>query len=270
MRVSALTLMVAALGAKAATAQPPSQQYYPVDHRTPGVAAHWNVAIDPTRASRVQLVEVTLPAGVEIASPNAAEGETFASSVQADLLVGRTYRFRLSNLEGYPGVELYPSVELIDSLHAPAGKERDFPVPIELTQTDIDEALQNRLVTKVIYLEQSNIALPKPQVGGPHTSDFSPRLNLMKVADERGRPIAIVRLGGRQGDPNDSGTMAPGDSVPLTPIGRASSRNTQHSRLADNPHNEKTPAIAEKAKDTVISGDKLMAHGSDQPRPFPE
>jgi hypothetical protein len=269
MRVSALTLIVAALGAKAATAQPPSRQYYPVDHRTPGMAAQWNVAIDPTRASRVQLVEVTLPEGVEIASSNAAEGETFASTVQADLMVGRTYRFRLSNLEGYPGVELSPSVEMIDSLHAPAGHEREFPVPIEITQADIDEALQNRLVTKVIYLEQSNIALPKPQVGGPHTTDFSPHHNLMKVADERGRPIAIVRLGGRQGDPSDSG-MAPGDSVPLTPIGRASSRNAQHSRLADNPHSEKTPATAEAAADAPIRGDKLMAHGSDQPRPFPE
>ncbi|MBX3437842.1 MAG: hypothetical protein KF861_10150, partial [Planctomycetaceae bacterium] len=113
------------------------------------------------------------------------------------MLVGRTYRFQISGMPEYPGANLYPTVELIDRLHPPVGREADFPIPIQFTTDEIEAALNDQLVTKVIYLEQPQWAVPQ-EVGRPiQTADLPPTTNLLQAADQRGRAMAIVRLGGR-------------------------------------------------------------------------
>ncbi|MBX3440954.1 MAG: hypothetical protein KF774_01010 [Planctomyces sp.] len=201
MRPFALCLLaLLPLGAAVAEAQS-SPRYYPLDHRVPGQAGQWQTTIDRTRQGKLQVVEFLLPDGGHVSHAAGSDEAPIAAPATTDLLVGRVHRFRISDLEEFPGIELYPSVEMLDHLHAPAGLERDFPVPIAITAEDIEAAIQNRLVTKVVYLEQPDLALPEPQNDGPHTTEFSPRANLLKVADERGRPIAILRLGGRRPDP---------------------------------------------------------------------
>jgi hypothetical protein len=200
MRRLSLTLLVLVhCGASAAFGQS-SSRYFPVDHRTPGVAAYWNTAVDPNRCCKMQVTEFLLPAGGEIALLQPGAESALPAPAQGELQVGCTYRARIRGMADFPGIELYPTIELLDHLHAPSGKEREFPVPIEFTAADIEAALQNRLVTKVIYLEQPDLAFPEAQKGGPRTTDYSPRANLMQAADELGRPIAIVRLGGRVPD----------------------------------------------------------------------
>jgi hypothetical protein len=217
MRCSIATLAVLIqLGVSAAQAQE-SPRYFPLDHRVPGQAAHWNTMIDRSRCGKVQPVEITVPEGGQVSILNATDD--VSSPAQADLEVGRTYRIKISGLVEYPGVEFYPSVELIDHLHAPAGLEHEFAVPIEITLEDIDAAVQNRLVTKVIYLEQPELAFPASQEDGPRVTEFSPRANLLQAADERGRPVAIMRLGGRQPDLRnpDPGFLGTGREVTLMP-----------------------------------------------------
>ncbi len=76
------------------------------------------------------------------------------------------------------------------------------PDPIEISEEEIEIALQDRMVTKVIYLEQPDLAKPIEQVSGTLTEDVSPRADLLKVADMKGRPMAILRIGGRVPDPH--------------------------------------------------------------------
>ncbi len=168
------------------------------------MAAEWNLAIDPTRQGQTQICEVALPQGgkVEVYQPSGALA-ALSGANRALLQVGGTYRFKVSGVAELPGVEVYPTVELIDHLHAPPGTEQDFPVPLEITAADVAAAAQNRLVTKVVYLEQPDLALPEPQQDGLHTTDFSNATHLMKAADERGRPMAIIRIGGRLPDPRN-------------------------------------------------------------------
>jgi len=196
-----------------------SKRYFPVDHRSPGVAAYWNTAIDPNRCCMMQVVEFLLPAGGEIAILQSGSESALPAPAQGDLQIGCTFRSRISGMTDFPGIELYPTIEMLDHLHAPPGKEREFPVPLEFTAEDIEAALQNRLVTKVIYLEQPDLAFPQAQVGGPRTTNYSPRANLMQAADELGRPIAIVRLGGRLPDlaHPEPGFFGDGPAVILAP-----------------------------------------------------
>lgn len=206
-----------------------SNRYFPVDHRTPGVAAYWNTAIDPNRCCQMQVTEFLLPAGGEIAILQPGAESALPAPAQGELQVGCTYRARISGMTDFPGIELYPTIEMLDHLHAPAGKEREFPVPVEFTAEDIEMALQNRLVTKVIYLEQPDLAVPESQQGGPRVTNFAPRVNLMQRADELGRPIAIIRLGGRI--PNlanpEPGFFGDGPAAVLSPSPDKASKTTQ-------------------------------------------
>jgi uncharacterized repeat protein (TIGR01451 family) len=73
------------------------------------------------------------------------------------------------------------------------------PVKIVLTTDDIDDASQGHLVTKLIYLEDPDTALPYRQTHlHQATLDIGLGQRPFSVAERLGRPIAIVRLGSRQ------------------------------------------------------------------------
>src|SRR4029077_13133437 len=107
---------------------------------------------------------------------------------------GSTYRLKISNLADFPGVELYPTLELLDRLHPPRGREIDFAIPITLTAEEIESALDGRLVTKVIYLEQPDRAAPVRNATADRVRLVRPKDNALAIADEAGRPMVIVRL----------------------------------------------------------------------------
>ena len=117
------------------------------------------------------------------------------------MLVGSVYRFRVTDIPQRPGEEVYPTIEIINRLYPPIGEELKFPVPIELTQEDLQLALDGKFITRVIYLEDPRAAYarqedPKTQ----YTVEASPRQDPLVMADRLGRPMAILRIGGRLPD----------------------------------------------------------------------
>lgn len=117
------------------------------------------------------------------------------------LLIGNVYRFRITNipLVDAQGKELYPTLEVIDRLYAPAGKEVEHPIVVEITTEDVKAALAGNLVTKVIYLEDPDNPIDTVNPPNRHQEymDVSPAADPVAVADTLGRPMAILRIGGR-------------------------------------------------------------------------
>ena len=177
------------------------QPYYqPLNQNTPpGVAGKWAGALGRADMRYFQPVEIKLPQGglVTLTQPHLRQKYDLPAPAKAGFLVGPLYRFRISNIPGFPGVELYPSIELIDRLHPPAHLKLKYPLPIEITAEDIQSALNGRLVTKIIYLEQPDLAIAKREGKKIHEERVSQAKNLMTEADLRGRPVVILRLGGR-------------------------------------------------------------------------
>jgi uncharacterized repeat protein (TIGR01451 family) len=128
------------------------------------------------------------------------QGREFAAPVMAGMRPGYIYRVQLSNLAGHPGVSLYPSLEVCGTLHLPPKlNPADYPAPVVLTEQDIERVLAGSLVTKVVYLEHPERAIPS--VGGanqPQEIDLLPQHDLLAAARESGRPVLIVRLGERE------------------------------------------------------------------------
>lgn len=155
-----------------------------------------------------QPVEVRAPGGVLV---SLAVENMFAAAqpapMKAGLLVGAVYRLRITNLPDRPGAELFPTIEVINRLRPPPGQEARFPIPVELSADEIEFALQGKMVTRVIYLEAPDSAIPV--VDDPKRQfnfEVGPTENPLEVADRLGRPMAILRLGGRV--PNSDGPDA--------------------------------------------------------------
>ena len=150
-----------------------------------------------------QLVEIRLPVGVRIAPvvPGTQSwDQSEETTLRLGLQVGSVWRFRLTQIPLHDQAELYPTVELFDRLYTPDSLRDRFPLRIELTQSDLEFALAGKLVTRVIYLEDPETALPVADADrgeGLGSFDIAPGDDPITIADLFGRPLAIVRIGGR-------------------------------------------------------------------------
>ena len=146
-----------------------------------------------------QPVRVHAPSGAKISL--SADGIFFPperNEAQAGMLIGSVYRFKVTEIPRYEGFELYPTVEIINRLYPPQGEELRFPIQVEIAMEDMEAALNGRFVTRVIYLENPEIA--RPERDDPnHQSyfDILPTEDPLLTADRLGKPMAILRMGSR-------------------------------------------------------------------------
>ena len=182
----------------------------PEDHGPEGPPA-----LDP----RVQVVRFQGPAGlnVEVITPSPSPvpmGDGGGMGTTFGLERGVGYRLRLTNITERPGVELFPVIEVVGHLHRP--REIDpakYPIRVLFSDEDLwDVVDRGRLVTKVIYLEEPEqaipIKLPKDQIP---VVTLNPTEQPLKVAQALGRVMAIVRIGSRRPTSEEINAGATGD-----------------------------------------------------------
>jgi len=173
-------------------------------------------ALDPN----IQVVRFQGPEGlgVEVLAPQPApvSAGDGGGILTAGLRRGVGYRLRLSDIPHRPGVELFPVVQVVGHMHRPAeidpGK---YPIRVVFTAEELwDVADNGRLVTKVIYLEDPQQAVPlKMEKDQIPTVGVSPSEDPIRVAAALGRVVAIVRIGGRRPTIDEIHAGATGDVV---------------------------------------------------------
>jgi hypothetical protein len=147
-----------------------------------------------------QPVRIRAPQGARIAL--ATEGG-FAGGEPGDALVGMqigpVYRLRISNIPNNEGMDVFPTVEIIDRTYPPPGLALRYPIPIELTQDELELATHGAFVTRVIYIEDPGQALPvaHPAAAEQPWMEAPPGEDPLVTADRNGRPVAILRIGSR-------------------------------------------------------------------------
>jgi hypothetical protein len=121
--------------------------------------------------------------------------------VHAALQLGQPYRLKLTNLPLHTGRECYPTIEVVDRTYPPGGMEFRFPIPVVFNDDDIRLAMDGMFVTRVIYVEDPQLAIPGGQQPGEQLwHDAGAAANPLEIADQLGRPVAIIRMGGRLPD----------------------------------------------------------------------
>ena len=182
----------------------------------PGRAGYWAGALGKATPNYFQPIRVELPSrgSVTVYRGSGSEPQSLPAPAMVGVGVGYIYRLRIANMPEFPGVELFPTVEILDQLHPPAGKAAEFPVPVQILRDEIEFVLSGRMVTKVVYLEQPNLAQPQAQPNLLPVLTLPANRNLIAEADLLGRPMLILRIGGRlpdarQPDPTFYGPGAP-------------------------------------------------------------
>lgn len=130
-------------------------------------------------------------------------------------------RLKLTNIPGRPGVELYPTLEVVPSNNRTATFLQHSSVPLVFTQEDFDQVLAGNFLVKVVYL-------PNPQfqdlaINGPNeivSSRLEPGADPIAEALQRGSILLIVRMGNIDLEaPNTPPLDAPSAYAPKAPPG---------------------------------------------------
>jgi hypothetical protein len=200
--VAGLLACTAPAGAAHLWAQAPGVHYQNRASMPPGAIGGWRLRQGGPLPGYFQPVELRAPEGAQVAL--AAEGRFLdpqGDTANAGLLVGAVYRVRVTGIPLHEGEEVYPTIEVIDRTYPPLGHEVQFPIVIDIVKDDLELALAGKFVTRVIYLEDPERALPVRELER-ETSWFEalPGEDPLHVADTLGRPVAILRLGGRVPD----------------------------------------------------------------------
>jgi len=146
-----------------------------------------------------QPVEVSAPQGTLLSV--VSDGDFSApqrEKLLAGMLIGQVYRLKVSNVAEREGLEIFPTVEVIDRLYPPPGQAARFPIPVVLTDEEIKMAMDGRFVLRVIYVEEPRTAMPiRYEAGQQPYFEIKPGTDAMETADRLGRPVAILRMGSR-------------------------------------------------------------------------
>lgn len=193
------------------SAQQPGVHYWHQGIMPPGAIGSRQLQRGGPLPGFLQPVEIKAPGGTLVSlAVNNQFGEPRACPRKAGLLIGAVYRLRVTNIRLAEGAEVFPTIEVIDRLYTPVGQERRFAIPIEIAEDDLKLALAGKFVTRVIYLENPRDALPAleslPTRDNPQTNwyEAAPGQDPLAVADGLGRPVAILRMGGRLPDAGDN------------------------------------------------------------------
>ncbi|MEM6798516.1 MAG: hypothetical protein AAF589_03290 [Planctomycetota bacterium] len=201
-----LVLMALAAGvvpSSPLSAQVPQRHWLHAGVMPPGAIGSQRLLRNGPLSGYIQPVEVQAPSGTTVSAVSGGGFTTpYANSLKAGLCIGGVYRFKVEGVLKDEPVEVYPTVELIGRLYPPPGKAQDFPIPVQLTDEEVELAANGAFITRVIYVEDPNQALPieEPIVEGRREQQYfeaRPDQDPLLVADMLGRPVAILRIGSR-------------------------------------------------------------------------
>lgn len=109
---------------------------------------------------------------------------------------GALYRLKLTNIPSLPGVELYPTLEVVPANARTEAFLAHSAVPVTFTNEDFEQVQAGNYLVKVIYL-------PNPQFQelaavGPDeivSSRLEPGADPIALARQRGNILLVIRLG---------------------------------------------------------------------------
>ena len=129
------------------------------------------------------------------------------------------YRLKVSNIPGRPGVELFPSIEVV-----PVNAKTDAflshnVVPVEFTDEDFDQINTGHYLTKVVYLPDAQYMSMTGGAEEISSTRLEPGIDPLCEAQRRGSVLLVVRVGSINMElPNSPPLGAPTAPMPGGPM----------------------------------------------------
>jgi hypothetical protein len=154
----------------------------------------------PTQRTSVRFLN---PAGMKISwySPNGM-GQPGLNAVQLEapgrynFVQAAIYRLKLGNIPNRPGLELYPTLEVLPTTWRTESFLAHSAVPVTFTDEDFEQVAAGNFLVKVIYLPDpqfQEVATTGP--GEVVSTRLDPGVDPIAEARRRGNILLVVRLG---------------------------------------------------------------------------
>lgn len=164
---------------------------------SPGVASHQRYASQRTQ------VKFNQPYGMKVAwFGYGADNKPMYSPVPIqtpghyNFAQGSVYRLKLSNIDGRPGLELYPTMEVVGTSPQTEAFLSHNSVPIDFRPDDFKQVIDGNFVTKVIYLPHAQFQdIANVGTGEILSTQLEPGVDPIKEALQRGNILLIIRMG---------------------------------------------------------------------------
>ena len=154
----------------------------------------------PTRRTEVRFLGSE---GMKVSwcAPTPTGGMAFATNSvtvpgRYNFLQGAVYRLKLSEIRNLPGVELFPTLEVVPSNVNTDAFLAHSAVPVTFTNEDFEQVAAGNYVVKVIYLP--NPCYQDLASTGPDevvSSRLEPGVDPIAEAHRRGSVLVVVRMG---------------------------------------------------------------------------
>jgi hypothetical protein len=129
-----------------------------------------------------------------------------------NFLQASVYRLKLSNIVGLPGLEIYPTLEVVPSNPSTEAFLAHSAVPLSFTPEDFRQIAAGNYVVKVIYLPDpryQDLAFVGP--GEISSTQLEPGVDPIEEARRRGHILMVIRMGNMDEEaPNTPAINAPG------------------------------------------------------------
>lgn len=168
------------------------------DQQSHGIIGREQAFRIPGGVGYYQPIEVRAKNGVKISVLDQVEFTRPTERLIAAMQMGSTYRLKVTNIPDHPGLELFPSIEVVNRLYPPDQMRTQFPVVVELNLDDLASAADGAFIVKVVYLEDPSVGSVQKHDGVNQPQyDVASYNDVLDAADMLGRPMAIVRMGSR-------------------------------------------------------------------------
>lgn len=121
------------------------------------------------------------------------------------------YSLKISDIQGRPGVELFPTIEVVPSNAKTDAYLSHNAVPVEFSDEDLGQIREGNFITKVIYLPDAQY---QSLAGGAEelsSTRLEPGVDPIAEAMRRGHILLVIRVGNISRDlPNSPPLSAPG------------------------------------------------------------
>jgi hypothetical protein len=144
------------------------------------------------------------PSGMKIAwLTQAADGRPVYSAPMVEapgrynFLQASIYRLKLSSIEKRPGLEVYPTLEVVPANHKTETFLSHSAVPITFTDEDFQEVAEGKYVVKVIYLPDPQFQELAAASGIDElvSTRLEPGADPILEAQRRGSILLVIRMG---------------------------------------------------------------------------
>ena len=133
----------------------------------------------------------------DVTGQNNFESEPLVVPGRQNFTQSGVYRLKLTNIKGFEGTELYPTLEIGPVTPRTRSFLAHSAIPIQITQDDFAQVMAGNQVVKVIYLPdpEFQVLAVAGSVGTLVSTKLDPGQDPIVEADQRGAIMAIVRIG---------------------------------------------------------------------------